>query len=293
MEARSSISFDDARTAFLALPRWRPNSLKVLKSALRKFAWKRPLAKIAHEDIAAVLETIKGNSARAHALASVRTFFNWCVPRYIPSSPATGLRMPKQRSRDRVLSDTELKSVWNAAKQTAYPLGTIVQLLILTGQRKSEIGGLRWEWISDEAITLPASVTKNAHEHTLPLSVSATALLDDRGRAKTGLVFTSKSRTSGETIPYNGYTFHLKELQKASGTTGWTLHDLRRTFATNLAALAVPIHVTEKLLNHVSGTLSGVAAIYNRHTYADEMRAAIEQWETKLLSIVGQSPSSQ
>ncbi len=93
-------------------------------------------------------------------------------------------------------------------------------------------------------------------------------------------------RSAGRSDLYNGYAYHLKQLQKASGTSGWTLHDLRRTFATNLAALGVAIHVTERLLNHASGTVSGVAAIYNRHTYLPEMTAAIDLYERHIEELV-------
>ena len=87
-------------------------------------------------------------------------------------------------------------------------------------------------------------------------------------------------------VAYNGWGYHLSLLRKASKTSGWTLHDLRRTFATNLAALGTPIHVTEHLLNHVSGTQSGIVAVYQRYSYWDEQKTAIQQWETKLASIV-------
>ena len=93
-------------------------------------------------------------------------------------------------------------------------------------------------------------------------------------------------RAGKATSFFNAWGKNKVALDVASGITDWTLHDLRRTFATNLAALGTPIHVTEKLLNHVSGTLSGVAAVYNRHAYIDEMRTAIEAWEKRLSFIL-------
>ena len=107
-------TFTEAVEAFLSLPRWKHHSLRVLKSSLKHFTWKRPLDKITHEDVAQALAAIEAPSARAHALKDIRTFFNWCIPRYLSASPCQGLKMAPQPSRARVLSDDELKAVWNA-----------------------------------------------------------------------------------------------------------------------------------------------------------------------------------
>lgn len=276
MHEKPQISFPDAKKAFLELPRWRSQSRRVLTSSLRHFSFKRNVDKISHEEIATELDAIDGHSARAHALKDIRTFFNWCVPRYLAASPCAGLKMAAQPSRDRTLTRDELKAVWNTAEGT---FGTIVRLLILTGQRKMEIGSLQLSYLAADTITLPPAVTKNGREHTFPIGTLAQSLIPERG----GYVFRSAKDVS---LRYNGYTFHLKQLQKASGTSGWTLHDLRRTFASLHAELGTPIHVIEKMLNHVTGQISGVAAIYNRYSYMAEMRAACLKYDAHLLSIV-------
>ena len=278
---RPSLSFAEVLNIFLDQPRWRPRSKKVLESSLRHFAWKRPLDKITHEDVAAALDAVATVSARNHGLKDIRAFFNWCVPRYLASSPCQGLKMQSTPSRSRVLTDDELKRVWIAAEKIGYPFGTITQLLILTGQRKSEIGTLKWEYLKDARVTLPPSVTKNGREHTLPLTFAVNAILSTIPKAAGSLLF----RATGNSTAYNGYAFHLKQLHKASKTSDWTLHDLRRTFATGLASLGVPIHVTEKLLNHVSGTTGGIVAVYQRHSYWTEQVAALKAWEDKVLSL--------
>ncbi len=232
-----------------------------------------------------MLDGIESKSARAHALKDIRTFFNWCVPRYLPSSPAVGIKMEKQPSRDRVLSDAELKAVWIAAEQMGQ-FGVIVKLLILTGQRRTEIGSLKWDYIKGDRITLPPEVTKNGREHSFPLSQAGSGSLSSHTAVSPsrpfGFLF---SASSPATSSFSAWSKSHAQLLKLSGTSGWTLHDLRRTFATNLAALGVRQEVTEKLLNHVSGQVSGVAAIYNRHSYWNEQVAAMQAWETKLLSI--------
>jgi integrase len=289
-----SPSFLETRDQFLEKhgATLRPRSLYQIKRTLTLyFDWKKPLTDITHNDVATVVEGIKKPSERAHAVKDIKTFFSWCVPRYIPHSPCAGLKKPEQKSRSRVLTELELAAVWKAAEAAGYPFGRIVQLLILTGQRRSEIGGLRRSWIDTEkrTITFPAAITKNGRDHVLPYGGTAATLLSsltDDG----DLLFPARGKSEN---PFNGYSPSKVRLDKfikndneKSPVAAWTLHDLRRTFATNLAALGTPIHVTEKLLNHISGTVSGVAAIYNRHSYMDEMRAAIMEWERRLTEIV-------
>lgn len=182
-----------------------------------------------------------------------------------------------QKSRDRVLDDDELAKVWRTAQAIGYPYGTIVQLLILTGQRSGEIAALQWDWIGGDVITIPASATKNARATTIPLGPMTQASIDTIPRLGP-LLFPARGYTDK---PFRGFGVSKIVLDKC-GVTNFTHHDLRRTFATNLAALGTPIHVTEKLLNHVSG----VVAIYNRHSYMEEMRAAVRQWECRLSEIL-------
>ena len=203
----------------------------------------------------------------------------------LPARPGT---------RERVLSDQELAAVYKAATKFAYPFGPIVQLLILTGQRRGEISSLKWDWIEDDTLTLPSSLTKNKRAHTFPLGETTRAIIESVPQHSDYLFPASREHVRGKsTTVFNGWPKAKRELDvavqgraKKSPVAPWTLHDLRRTFATNLAALGTPIQVTEKLLNHVSGTVSGVAAIYNRHTYMDEMRAAVTAWEAHLQTLI-------
>ena len=270
-------SFPDVLEAFLAQGKWRFHSKRVLVSSLKHFSWKRTLDKITHEDVFQALDAIKSPSARSHALKDIRSFFNWCIPRYLKTSPAQGIKMPTQPTRSRVLTNDELYRVWQACDGT---FGIIVKLLILTGQRKSEIGTLTWKQIQDDRILIPAEVTKNGRPHELPLGKLAKSIINSviAVAGATYLFHGSDGR-------YNGYAFHLKQLQKLSNTTDWTLHDLRRTFATGLASLNVPIHVTEKLLNHISGTTGGIVSVYQRHSYWTEQQEALTRWEERVLSL--------
>jgi integrase len=181
----------------------------------------------------------------------------------------------KYKPRERVLADAELKKVWNAA--TEYPFELIVRILILTTRRKSEMGTLWFEQINGQEQTITLPEIKNGGAHTFPIGPMAQALIKELPRVGD---FLFMGRVKGQ--PYNGWGKDKTEFEERFGVKDWTLHDLRRTFATNLAALGAPIHVTEKLLNNVSGTMSGIASVYQRHNYKKECREAITQWERRL-----------
>ncbi|MCW5714064.1 MAG: integrase family protein [Bauldia sp.] len=273
-----SLSFKEALDLFLEQDRWRPRSKVVISQSLRRnFHWMRSLDKITHEDVAQAVEAVKAKSARAHALKDIRTFFNWCVPRYLASSPAEGLAVAAAPVRERTLSADELVKVWNAAPRCGEPFGSIVRLLIVLGQRRTEVAFLHQEWISEDRIELPSWLTKNGKAHTFPIGPLTRSIFEE------AIDFPAK----GEGIvPFNGWSKSKARLDKLSGVTDWTLHDLRRTFATNLAALGTPIHVTEKILNHVSGTTGGLVGVYQKHTYWPEQVAAVTAWENRLQSIL-------
>lgn len=261
-------TFTEALDAFLAQDRWRPRSKAVINQSLRRnFSWTKQLDKITHQDVLYAIERIEAPSARSHAIKDIRTFFNWCVPRFLNSSPAEGLRAPSLVTRERVLSDDELVKVWREAEQMG-TFGVIVRLCILLGQRRGEISAIRPAFIDGQRLTLPSTLTKNSREHSIPLTPLSQELL------------------KACPFSFNGWSKSKARLDRLSGVTGWTLHDLRRTFATNLAALGTPIHVTEKILNHVSGVTGGLTGIYQRHSYWPEQVEAMQEWEAKLQSLV-------
>lgn len=286
----TSIPFEEAKAVFLEeckrknKPRTIYDYTRVLN---RHFSFrKRQLSDITPSDINRKLDCLADTPAeQRYALVVAKVFFGWAVRRHhIERSPCEGMRSPfRIRSRERVLSNQELKAIWRAAD--TYPFGPIVRLLILTGQRRGEIGSLHRNWInSDEkTIALPSEVVKNGRPHTFPFGNMTTGILDALPTFDCDLVFPARGNNKA---PFSGWSKCKQVLDTSSGITGWTLHDLRRTFATNLAALDTAPHVVERLLNHASGTISGVAAIYNRFQYAAEMRAAIEMWEKHLKKLL-------
>ena len=265
--AYEPITFPEALHRFLAQDRWKPRSKYVLEHSLRwHFKWQKQLAKITREDVANVLDSIKGPSARAHALKDIRTFFAWCVPRYLPSSPADGFQMPSYRPRERVLSDDELRRVWKATEQLGR-YGMQVQCLILTGQRVNQILTYHSAFLNGDLLTWPALHMKGNREHTIPVGPMT---LERLPQLTIGSMQGKKKA----------------ELDKLSGVENWVLHDLRRVLASQWAALGVSLPTIEAYLAHRSGSFAGIVAVYQRHSWLPEMREAVKLWEAKLQSLV-------
>lgn len=243
------------------------------------------LADISFEDLTAITdELVRVPSEQRHALVVGNTFFRWCVRRrLIKHSPLDGVDVPKLASRKRVLSDDELVAVYRAAERTPWPFGPMVQLLILTGQRRGEIASLHSSWLSaaDKSFTLPEGFAKNHRRHTVPLGPIAFGLVEDLKRD--GLLFPARG---GNNRPFCGFSKSKQTFDEAlEGVAPFTLHDLRRTFSTGLARLGVAPHIKEALLNHVAAK-SEVEAIYDHYQYEPEKRDAIEKWEGHLARLL-------
>jgi integrase len=243
---------------------------------------KKRLAELTYESVVDCVKKAAPSEA-AHALVVCRAFLRWCVKpprRYIPHSPLEGVELKPAKKRKRVLKPEELKTVWKAAGTQAYPHGTIVQLLILTGQRRGEIANLRWPWINEKerTITLPEWVTKNKKEHTFPYDGMVAAILGTVPRRNTtDLLFPSKV---SDERPLSGWSKFKRQM--ADGVQAWRLHDLRRTYRSTHGEIGTPREIAERLINHAAGVTTDVEEIYDRWTYLPEMRAAIEKYEAHL-----------
>jgi integrase len=240
--------------------------------------------------VAARLRTIAKDSgavAADRARSTLSALFTWAVGEGLcAANPVDGTNKSSEaKSRERILSDAELAAIWKAAPDSDY--GRIVKLLMLTAQRREEIGGLRWEEVDLETglISLPGARTKNHRTHDVPLSDSAIAVLSDCPRTDEGRALVFGSGQGG----YSGWSRAKEALDKAANVKKWTLHDLRRTAATRMANLGVQPHVIEAILNHVSGHKAGVAGIYNRSTYDKEKRAALDLWAGHLKVAIAQA----
>jgi len=182
-------------------------------------------------------------------------------------------RPTKGKSRERVLTDAELGRVWKGADRIGL-LGSATRLLILTGARREEITQLRWSEIEGDTITLSNGRTKNGEAHLIPLSTAARKLLDSVPRiANSDFVFTNDG-----VKPIVAWAKPKADLDDVTGVTDWRIHDIRRTVATGMQKLGIPLVVTESILGHTSGSRAGIVGVYQLHDYAQEKRAALEAW---------------
>ena len=264
----------------------RPNSFRQVERYLRH-SWRSlhrlPITAISRRDVAKALAQIEDDhspSVAIRARGALSAMMNWAMRQGydVAANPVMGTNKPVLRSRDRVLSNEELAAIWRACPQDDY--GRIVRLLMLTAQRRDEIARLRWSEIDlDRAmLVLPPERTKNHREHIIPLVPMALALLPDQ-RLSREWVF-------GEGVGFSGWARSKRRLDAGLSIADWRVHDLRRSFATGCAEqLGVLPHVIEAVLNHVSGHKSGVAGIYNRARYLEEMRVALERWAAHIAAI--------
>ncbi len=251
--------------------------------------WQRPADRLQRQDVVAALDAAPASMARSVA-AYGRACFGWAQSRgAVQHNPFFGIRLPPDTKRDRVLSDSEMEKIWRAARGTAGPYGPIVAMLILTAQRRDEVGGMTWAELSGDLTvwTIPAERTKNGLPSLVPLAPAARTLVETYPRSGRGLVFPGEGGKR-----FSGWSKAKGKLDKVSGVSGWTLHDLRRTAATGLQRLGVRLEVTEAILNHVSGSRRGVVGIYQRHDWAEEKRAALAAWAENVLVAVEVSEAS-
>ena len=287
-------------------PKLRPRYYSEIKRQLGK-DWKplhgRDVQAVDRLEVISVVDEIvvrQGEIAADRARVALSGFYGWVIERgYCNANPTLNIRPRSEAgARERVLTEPELAEVWRACGDDNY--GKIVRLLILTGQRRAEIGDLAWPEIdlAKRQIELPPSRTKNGRPHLVPLIDQSAAILervchtDDRdlvfGRGVGGFSGWSKAKAELDA--------RISAARVAAGIkkpmAPWVLHDLWRSFVTHLNEnkFALP-HVIEAIVNHVSGHLAGVAGVYNKAAYLAERRAALDLWGAHLKSCFSQSGS--
>ncbi len=269
----------------------RKETMRLLNKHIRPALGSDVVSDIKPRDVSAVVDRLMETPGTAlHVFMATRKFFNWCIERsYIDRSPCAAMRPPvKLQARDRVLTDDELTAVYTAAKSIGYPYGPFVQLLLLTAQRRSEVASMRWEHLHGETWTIPADLNKSNRPHTVPLTEPVRQLIESLPQFESPYVFPARGNLEN---PFSGFSKSKRALDNASKANGWRLHDLRRTAATKMAQLNTPPHVIERILNHSTGTLGGVAGIYNRFGYLPEMEAALSCWASHLFGLASEKGS--
>jgi integrase len=245
-----------------------------------------PVDTITRKDVAAqllVIQRQRGRATSGLARAALSAFYAWVVAQGIcESNPTIGTTKPKEAApRSRVLSDDELRRIWLACREDAY--GRIIKLLIQTGARRGEVGGMCWSEIDPdrEEWTIPAERSKNHRTHTLPIMPLMASIVADVPRMVT------RDQMFGSRGPgFSHWAASKRLLDERSGVTDWTVHDIRRSTATKMADIGIAPHIVEQILNHQSGHRAGVAGTYNRSSYTKEVRAALATWHDHLRSII-------
>ena len=237
-------------------------------------AWKgRKVQDITKRGVIALLDSVQDRGSPIMAnrvLAAVRKLFNWCLARdVIQISPCTLVEPPApERSRERILTDAELKRLWAATETETSPFGSLVKMLVLTGQRLNEVAGMRWDEVGFDAKTwtLPGERVKNGNKHEVPLSDLAIEILKARPRIKTtkGFVFTTTRDAAVSGFSRAKDRLDAAIMGEGNAIEHWTFHDLRRTMASGMARIGIQLPVIEKILNHTSGTFRGVVGVYQR-----------------------------
>jgi integrase len=295
--------------------RYSAEATRALRSAFQRYL-ERAAEDLDRATVVRVLDALRGSAGKAskqrggevmatRTAAYGRAAFEWAVRRgSLSINPFDKLPMPSAApTRERVLSDDDLASVLKAASETSAPYGHIVRMLALTGQRRDEVASMTWAEVSADLSTwtLPGTRTKNGAPHMVPLNKSAQELLRTllpdtaeaskrqiEARQKSGaLVFPSGSATA-----FSAWSKFKARLDKASGVDGWRLHDLRRTLATGFQRLGIRLEVTEAVLNHISGSRSGIVGVYQRHNWESEKRAALDAWANHISNIANPAANS-
>ena len=314
--------------------RLKARSYEQLKSHLAKHwapLWDLSIHKITRSDIDAGLRKItteRGPFAANRARASLSIFFSWAVKEgIVDTNPVIATNRPTdERARDRVLSDAELIAIWESCRDDDY--GRIIRLLILTGQRRDEVGSITRSEINlaQGKWNIPPDRTSNGRAHEVPLSNLAIDILEGAMALKGGQsIFGNGARgRSNDTRGFSGWSKAKlaldQRIEEVTGITpyweardapqsvttsidrpvemifqrpgAWRVHDIRRTVAVRLADLGVPPHVIEAILNHIRGHNAGMAGAYNHELYAAEKRQALDLWAAQIEAIAAEGGSS-
>jgi integrase len=239
---------------------------------------------IRRRDVKKLLAEIKARGAQVlsnRTLEIMRKIYNWGIEEErVEHNPCLGIKPFPEQSRDRVLSEDEIRALWKALDSQPEPARARFRLLLLTAQRSGEIRQMRWRDIAGDWWTVPVEFTKNRLSHRVPLPTPAMAILESMKELTGGGTWVFPSPVSDGAIYSDDK--RLPALRKASGVS-FVPHDLRRTAASYMASMGISRFAIGRVLNHVE---TSVTAVYDRHSYDREKRQALETWALRLEEIL-------
>ena len=292
----------------------RPASIRqaklVVENHLRPALEAKPMPHIGRGELQPIIDAIpaKQRAMKRAVFAYASILFGWAAKRgMIDANPLSAMERPSPpEARKRVLTDAELADTFRATHDCRTPFGAFFRLLILTGQRRSEVAGMEWSEVDRASAvwTIPAERAKNKAAHIVPLSAPALEELDRLAGAEgqekqnwpiSGFVLTTtgENAISGISKAKLALDAAIEKTRAGEALAAWRIHDLRRTLATGLQRLGVRFEVTEAVLNHVSGAKSGVAGVYQQHDWKEEKRSALEAWARHVASVVNPAPADK
>jgi integrase len=269
---------------------YRREAVRAVSFAFHRYL-NRPAAALQRKDAVSTLDGLVKDGKRAMAsrtLAYGRACYSWAVKRgLMETNPFAGLPIPTATaSRDRVLTDEEIGAIYRAADGLGYPFGPLIQLLLLTAQRRDEVAAMRWGDISADGMiwTVPADVAKNHKAHVVQLAPEAQAIVAALSRGTAGdFLFSTNGKT--HVSGFSKARERLDRLVEGRTSNDWRFHDFRRTCVTWLAHAGFNPAVADKLLNHTTATgLTTVGQVYQRAEYLPERRAALEAWARHVIA---------
>jgi site-specific recombinase XerD len=282
-----------ATSASLGLKPDNAGELRPTRGGLCERWREKPVASLTEDDLFAVIDEsrrhgipglgvrIRGpKESRARSMhAALSAMFGWLKDqRRIKANPLSALKRPKASvARGHTLSDDEIRKFWAATESLIPAFRNSLRLMLLTGQRRGEVTGMRRSELNDDLSvwTIPATRTKNKLEHIVPLPPLARNIIANSESIDNDLIFTTTGKT-----PVSGWSKMKKRLDRLMGDSvdHWRIHDLRRTAVTGMARAGADLHVIERAVNHTSGTFGGIVGVYQQHKYADDVKRALDAW---------------
>jgi integrase len=274
-------------------PSYLREAVACVKRNLPKW-WDRPAGSITVTEAVRVLDGVKdakGTVAANRTLAYARAAYGWAAKRQaVRANPLKGIeRAGREPPRERVLTKAELGAIWNACEKLDATRAGFVRTLLLTMQRREEVCSMGWAELDNPANptawTLPAERAKNGRTHVVHLAEAVRAIIKAMPRIK-GNPFVFAGRDNGTIGGFSGIKDKINaEMVKArTPIADWRFHDFRRAGVTALADMGFPPHVCDRLLNHITGSIQGVAAVYQRAEFLNERKAALDAWAEHVLA---------